>query len=246
MTSRNPLKAWQAFFALPNSSPVKAIGMVLLVAFSCSLLVSLTAITLKPIQDANRLRESNASLMAVVELLGGGIPTERHVELSTGHYTEDRTDATNPLTSDQDLAGLGEIEIIAVTYELLRKGQVERIILPVRGRGYQSQLHGYLALESDLNTVASLIFHKQAETPGIGTRILEPEWQAVWVGKKIADEEGHIRIAVTREPASTVYEVDGISGATMTSNGVSNLVRFWMGPDGYGPYLDRLKREQER
>ena len=115
------------------------------------------------------------------------------------------------------------------------------MILPVRGTGYQSTLKGYLALEADLNTVAALTFYEQEETPGLGSRIEESAWQALWPGKQLADAEGVIRIEVVKGAGGGVHEVDGISGATRTGIGITNLMRFWLGPDGYGPYLERLR-----
>jgi Na+-transporting NADH:ubiquinone oxidoreductase subunit C len=118
--------------------------------------------------------------------------------------------------------------------------------VPVRGTAYQSTLKGYLALKADLNTVAALTFYEQAETPGLGARIEEDAWQALWPGKKVADADGVIRIEVVKGAGKGVHEVDGISGATRTGTGVTNLLQFWLGPDGYGPYLDRLRLEARR
>mgnify|MGYP000277106498 CR=1 FL=1 len=74
----------------------------------------------------------------------------------------------------------------------------------------------------------------------IGSRIQEPAWEALWPGTEYAGPDGEIRVEVVRGKADEPWGVDGISGATRTSNGVSNLVRFWLGPDGYGPFLTRL------
>jgi Na+-transporting NADH:ubiquinone oxidoreductase subunit C len=87
------------------------------------------------------------------------------------------------------------------------------------------------------------VVHQQNATPGLGARVAEDAWQSLWQGKKIASADGTIRIRVVKGDGSGPYEVDGISGATRTSSGVSNLIRFWMGNDGYGPYLDRLEQE---
>jgi len=229
MSKVNPLTWWRSFLTLPNTHPFKALGVVFLVALVCSLVVSLTAVTLKPLQDANRLRESAASLVEVLEMLGGGTPKVRMVELAR-----------------KDVAGLGTLESVATVYEVYENNALKMVILPVRGSGYQSMLKGHLALKGDLNTVAALTFHEQGETPGMGARIEEQEWQTLWADKRVADENGVIRIEVVRGKAAGVYEVDGISGATRTGSGVTDLVRFWLGPDGYGPYIARLKAESTR
>ena len=243
MARLNPVSLWRGFLALPNDSPVKTVGVVLLVALACSLVVSFTAVTLKPLQDANRLEESAAKMMAMLEGLGGGVPDTRLVELASGAYASRDPDTETELPAARDLAGLGNREDVATVYELREDGALRLLILPVRGTGYQSTLKGYLALEADLNTVAALTFYEQDETPGMGARVSDSAWQALWPGKQVADADGVIRIEVVKGAGAGVHEVDGISGATRTSAGVTNLVRFWLGPDGYGPYLARLGKE---
>lgn len=243
MASLNPLAWWRGFLRLPNDSPVKTVGVALLVALACSLVVSVTAVTLRPLQDANRLRESAASMMDMLEGLGAGAPEARLVALSTGAYVYRDPGTKTELPAERDGAGLGGREDVATVFELREGGALRLVILPVRGVGYQSTLKGYLALKADLNSVAALTFHEQEETPGMGARIEEDAWRALWPGKQVADAEGVIRIEVVKGAGAGVHEVDGISGATRTGNGVSNLLRFWLGPDGYGPYLDRLRTE---
>ena len=241
MLSINPHKAWRSFLALPNTSPLKTVGIAFLVALVCSVVVSLTAVTLKPLQEANRLRESAASLIGVLEALGADIPKKRLVARSTGNYVYREAVTQTKLDSDLDIAGLGQVEDVLTVYELRTGEQLELLILPVRGAGHISVMKGYLALNGDLNTIAALTFHQQDETPGMGARIVEKEWQALWADKQITDENGIIRIEVVKGEGEGVHEVDGISGATRTGMGITNLMRFWLGPEGYGPYLARLK-----
>ena len=86
-----------------------------------------------------------------------------------------------------------------------------------------------------------ITFYRHAETAGLGARIGELEWRALWVGRRALDEEGTPRIEVVKGRAdrTSPYEVDGISGATLTGNGVTAALRFWLGEDGFGPYLRR-------
>ena len=135
---------------------------------------------------------------------------------------------------------------MATVFELREEGELRLVVLPVRGTGYQSTLKGYLALKADLNTVAALTFYEQDETPGLGARLQEDAWQARWPDKQMIDAEGIIRIEVVKGAGVGVHEVDGISGATRTSTGVTNLLHFWLGPDGYEPYLTRLRKETGR
>ena len=246
MDSVNPLRWWQSFLELPNPHPVKTVGIALLVALFCSFAVALTAVGLKPLHDANRLRESASSLVAMVDGLGVAMPRARLVELASGDYAARDPVSTVKLTAERDLAGLGQVETVGEVYELIDDGRIELIVLPVRGVGYQSVLKGYLALRGDLATIAALSFHEQNETPGMGTKITDPAWQALWTGKRIADADGAIRIRAVRGDGEGIHEVDGISGATRTVTGINNLLQFWLGPDGYGPYLARLKAEAEQ
>ena len=243
MPSANPLRWWSAFLALPNSHPGKTIGMALLVALLCSFAVSLTAVSLKPLHDANRLRESAASLVEVMESFGFDLPRARLVELASGEYVAQNPGTSIDLDAERDLAKLGTVERVAEVYELRQDGRLELVVLPVRGNGYQSLLKGYLVLQRDLDTIAALSFYEQDETPGLGAKIVEKEWQSLWIGKQVADADGAIRIRAVRGDSEGVHEVDGISGATRTMRGINNLLRFWLGPDGYGPYLERLKAE---
>lgn len=246
MSRANPFSWWRGFLALSNDSPTKTVGVALLVALVCSLAVSITAVTLKPLQDANRLAESAGQISRMLKVLGGGVPQARLVDLATGNYVDRDPGTSTELPAGRDRAGLGRREDVATVFELRDDGARTLIILPVHGSAYQSTIKGYLALKADLNTVAALTFYEQEETPGLGARIEEDAWQALWPGKQVADADGVIRIDVVKGAGAGVHEVDGISGATRTSTGVTNLLRFWLGPDGYGPYLDRLRSKRRR
>jgi len=124
----------------------------------------------------------------------------------------------------------------------------DRVILLVVGKGLWSTLYGYLALERDLTTIAGITFYQQGETPGLGGEITDPVWQAGWRGKRAYDEQGRMALRVIKGRVSpntprAVYQVEGLSGATLTTRGVDQLVRYWLGPEGYGPYLGKLRNE---
>ncbi len=124
---------------------------------------------------------------------------------------------------------------------------VTLIILPVYGVGYQSTLRGFLALEGDTSKVLALRFYEQGDTPGLGARIQDPSWEAMWDAKRVYDDSGALRLGVARGPVprgseDAAYMVDGISGATRTSRGVHQLLRFWLGDFGFGPYLERVRQ----
>ncbi len=226
-----------------GDTPGRTLGVALAVALVCSLVVSLTASLLKPRQEANRLLARAASVAGMADMLESGKPQARYVDLTSGNYAERDPGTSRPLPPERDLAGLGSREDVTAVFEVRDEGRLRLLILPVRGSGYQSTLKGYLALQSDLNTVAALSFHEHGETPGLGARIEDDAWRALWPGRKIADADGVIRLEVVKGAGAGVHEVDGISGATRTGIGINRMLRFWLGNDGYGPYLARLRAE---
>lgn len=266
MAEFNPVTLWKRFLALPNDSRTKTLGVAFMVAFFCATAVSVTAVTLKPLQEANLAREREARMAEMIATLPGMADILREtgadtletiiVDLESGTVAEEidpvqfdyvaaQTDPelSAPLSPEEDTARIGRRPNHAPAY-LLRDGQwLVLAVLPVYGTGYQSTIRAYLALEGDLNTIAALSIYEQGETPGIGTRITDPAWEARWQGTQIADETGAVIIAVVQSAAAGPFEVDAVSGATRSSMGVSNLVRFWLGDKGFGRFLDRLKSE---
>ena len=262
----SPLAYWRDFLARSNEDRVKVFGVAFLVALASSVLVSITSVTLKPLQEAHLDAERAARMAAMLDQLPGmrDIMAElevdaletRMVELSTGAFVADVDPVTfDPVAAtadeetsvaippDVDVAGLGRRALLAPVNLLERDGELLLVVLPVSGKGYQSTLRAMLALNADLTTISALTITEQGDTPGIGARVEDPAWLALWPGKEIVDETGKIVITVVRGAASGPHEVDGISGATITSNGVANMLRYWLGNHGYGPFLDRLRAE---
>lgn len=263
MADLNPLTAWRRLLALPNESRTKTLVMAFLVSVICALAVSGATVILRPIQAANRAAEQQARLEALVagipgmsELLAsaGGTLTTVVIDLKRGRAAEEVTPATlaaalqdsgnwTALTPAQDLAGLGQRPDFAQGY-LLRgeRDALSLVLLPVSGAGYNGPIDAIVALRADMNTIAGLAITGQSETPGLGGRVEEPAWLAQFPGTQVADASGTVRFAVARGPAGSEYEVDGITGATRTSNAMTQIMRFWLGPDGYGPFLSAVRR----
>jgi len=160
--------------------------------------------------------------------------------------------ASNPEMSTsippkEDMAGIKRRPNVAKVY-LLRDGdQVKRVVLPVHGYGLWSTLYGFVSLEGDLNTIEGLGFYAHAETPGLGGEVDNPRWKSQWVGKQVYDQdktEPQIRLVkggVDANTANKQHKVDSLSGATLTSRGVENLVNYWMGDRGYAAFLQKLR-----
>ena len=145
----------------------------------------------------------------------------------------------------EDVAGLGAgRENFARVYRYNPpEGEGPIWVFPVRGRGLWSTLKGFIALQSDFQTIAGLTFYEHAETPGLGGEVDNPGWKKLWIGKKVYGDEGEVEIRVVKgdADASNPYGVDGLSGATITSNGVTNLLEYWLGPKGFGPFIAQQK-----
>jgi len=153
------------------------------------------------------------------------------------------------LAGPEDLAGIKRQPLHMVVYQLLQGDAMTRLILPIYGKGLWSTLYGFLALENDLQTVAGITFYEHGETPGLGGEVDNPNWKGSWQGKRAFDAEGNVVISVIKGQVApnspdAEQQIDGLSGATLTARGVDNLIQFWLGEKGYGPYLQRLREER--
>jgi Na+-transporting NADH:ubiquinone oxidoreductase subunit C len=254
------------------SASGEGLGRILTVALGlclvCSVVVSTAAVVLKPAQQANKTLDLKRNILMAAGLLDPALSVEeqfeqvetRVVSLVEGRFVEgvdptsfdQREAAKDPaqsraIPSDADPAKLVRREDQALVY-LVRdqQGGLDKIILPIRGYGLWSTLYGFMALESDGNTVAGLGFYEHAETPGLGGEVDNPNWKAIWPGKQVYQgEQVAIQVLKGAVPAGSPdaqWQVEGWSGATLTTKGVDNLVRYWMGDQGFKPLLENLRR----
>ena len=186
------------------------------------------------------------------------------IDLNTGDYLDDdalkaagipdrnaydasqatKNQALSEDLGDNDPAGIGRKPKYAKVYvKSDDAGNPELVVLPIQGYGLWGTIYGFLTLESDMNTIKGISFYEHKETPGLGARIEEPEWRAQWSGIQSYDEDGNVATGVTKAGTPKDNWVDGISGATLTGRGVSNMIQFWLGEQGYKPYLDKLRQD---
>ncbi len=174
------------------------------------------------------------------QLVDVGIPDRNDYDASQA--TKNQA-LSNDLGAD-DPASIGRVPKYAKVYvKNDAAGKPEMVVLPIQGYGLWGTIYGFLTLESDMNTIKGISFYEHKETPGLGARIEEPEWRAKWSGIHSYDESGEVATGVTKAGNPKENWVDGISGATLTSRGVSNMIQFWLGDQGYKPYLDALRKE---
>ena len=253
------------------SSNNERLSKVLVVAISlclvCSVVVSASAVMLRETQQANQALDIKRNILASAGLWEEGVSIEeqfrnveiRAVDLDTGMFTDDvavdtydqAKAAKDPalserLAADEDPAKIGRREKYALVYIFREGDEVDKVVLPVKGAGLWSTLYGFLALEADLNTVAGLGFYEHAETPGLGGEVDNPLWKNRWPGKKVYGDDQEVRLtvlkgAVDSSRAEAVHQVDGLSGATLTTRGIDGMIEFWMGEKGFAKFLSNLK-----
>ena len=269
--------------ALGNDSLEKTIAIAVALCLVCAVLVSFAAVALKPLQIDNKAADMKKNILDVAGLLEEGADINaafsekieaKIVDLETGDYVanidadefDQRKAAKDPAQSvaipkDKDIAHIRVKAKYAKVFLVKEAGVIKSIILPMHGYGLWSTLYGFLSLDADGQTVQSINFYDQAETPGLGGEVVNPNWRALWKGKKVYAEtdqpsldKGLITEADIGEPAlslikgvvdntksSSQYQVDGLAGATLTSTGVTNLVRYWMSNEGFAPYLKKVR-----
>jgi len=246
------------------------IGFAAAVCLVCAVFVAGAAVGLKDRQDANKLLDRQQKVLTVAGLIEEGAtisPSEIHslyessiqqkvIDLATGEPNE----TVDPATFDQVAASKDPARSIvapenpskvmrlpnqALVFDVMKDGERKALILPIEGYGLWGTLYGYLALAPDARTIVGITFYSHKETPGLGGEVDNPRWKALWPGRMAFNDEGVPTISVKKGAAGPAaddpYQVDGLSGATLTSRGVTNLLHFWLGENGFGPYLEKYR-----
>lgn len=244
-----------------------------IVCVVCGILVSSSAVSLKELQDTNAELERKTNVLLAADLATTGEKLdarevdERFVNVLAEVVTLETGQAAphlDPATFDQqkakldpqgsraappNAAGIKRLADHAIVYRVINEnGDTKIYVLPIEGLGLWSTLYGFVALDADLTTVRGLTFYQHGETPGLGGEVDNPRWKALWPGRRIFNDAGALVIEVIKGNAGTVnddpHRVDGISGATITSRGVARMLHFWLGDDGFGPFLKQQARKE--
>ncbi|MDA1093199.1 MAG: Na(+)-translocating NADH-quinone reductase subunit C [Acidobacteria bacterium] len=249
------------------------LGFAAVVCFVCAILVSTSAVSLKDRQALNAaldkqknvlvaagLADDGESLGAeevatrfepigqvVIDLASGDIAAG--VDTDTFDQRAASIDLAQSSAAPDNAASVRRLPNQTLVYEIRdATGRLEMVVLPIEGLGLWGTLYGFVALEGDLQTIRGLTFYEHKETPGLGGEVDNPRWKALWKGRLAFDDALVPAIKVIKGPAGPAsdapYSVDGLSGATITSRGVTNLLHFWLGPDGFGAYLARIRSDQ--
>lgn len=189
------------------------------------------------------------------------------VELSTGQTVpeDDYTDILNiedfdikamardpkygvEIPSDKDLAQIKRMPKYMAIYKVVENDQVQKFILPIYGKGLWSTMYGLVAIDKYCKTVSGFTYYEHGETPGLGGEVDNPQWKQIWKGKHVFDDQWHLKIEVIKGQVDksrpeAIYQIDGLAGSTLTTRGIDKTIKFWLGENGYGPFIKKLREE---
>ena len=254
-----------------KESTARTLIVALLVCLVCSVFVAGAAVALRPIQTENRLLDKQRSILAIAGLGDDSLSASqvkelfdtrikaRVVDLESGQFT-DQFDAqtfdplvaskdpqlSKGLSNTEDIASIKRRENFSTVYLVEQDGKLDSVVIPVRGYGLWSTLHGFMALKGDLNTVAGFGFYQHSETPGLGGEVDNPKWVSQWLNKTVFNDKGQVALEIVKgnvDPSNpqAVHQVDGLAGATLTSDGVEYLLQYWLGESGFGKFIENLR-----
>ena len=255
-----------------NESITKTIGVAFCVCLICSLVVSFSAVSLRDLQNENKLNDKRIKILQAADIYNPdedikqqflkletkfvnfetGKLMDTYMDFSLEEYdpilaTRDSNLSTKVPTSE-DIAVIKNRENIGKIF-ILRNDDysINKLILPIRGYGLWGTLYGYISIENDFNTIAGIEFYDHKETPGLGAEVDNPKWKNLWPGKEIY-QNGVVSLSVIKgkvdnNDKGAQYEIDGLSGATITSRGVTNMITYWFGESGYSKLFKELNYE---
>lgn len=249
-----------------NDSIKKTLFVVIALSLVCSVVVSFSAVSLRPLQQKNAVLDIQRNILSVAGIDPNGKIFEtykeriepRLVDLKTGQFVQDqdadaydqRAAAADPelsikLNPEQDVAKIGRRANIAKVYLVKSNNNaISEVIIPVHGNGLWSMMYAFVSVKMDGNTVGGISYYQQGETPGLGGEVENPRWRQQWVGKELFDKNGKPAIRLVKGGAqpNDIHGIDGLSGATLTGNGVQNTFNFWLGEEGFGPFLKKIQK----
>lgn len=230
-----------------------------------AIVLALMSNGLKPIHDKNEaIYNKKAILSAIADHLGkdlGSLSDDEIIEIFNNQISQTVIDMDGKVVDEQTMVSLGYKDGSAESVDMgkeMKKSEADRLlplytykkadgedfyVVNVRGKGLWDEIWGCIALEKDLNTIAGVAFDHKAETPGLGAEIKDNiAWKNQFTGKKLFTNDGEFKSVYVRKGGAKdpVYEVDGISGATITADGVTEMLA--RGIKYYQPYLNTIKQ----
>ncbi len=192
----------------------------------CSFMLTFTASTLKPIQLKNQKVDKQKNILKVLKVTEDG---KKYTNLEV-------EEIYNAYIKNKWLNKKGELvdeKTDAPIFIYIKNGKVDAYAIPISGYGLWSTLYGYFSVNGDGTTVRGITFYEHGETPGLGAEVEAKWFQDNFIGKKIATVSGEFKsVGIVKGKVDNVvkeaekpYYVDGISGATVTSNGVNSFLK---------------------
>lgn len=233
------------------------LGVVVGLCLVCAIVVATASVQLRPLQKASKDADIQRNILMVsgfenvtdVSQTFKDNIEARVVNIESGEFVDEDPASYDfeaskfdqkrsfKLAKADDKAGIQRMTHNSPVYFVRNaEGKVETIVLPIQGYGLWGIMYGFLALEADAVTVKSINFFKHFETPGLGGEIQNPKWTATWSGKALPLD------VVKSGAEGNQHKVDGLSGATLTSNGVDHTVDFWTGDKAFGPFLAKVRK----
>ena len=255
-----------------NESIIKTLAVAFSVCLVCSLIVSASEVSLRDLQKENKLNDKRLKVLQVAGIYDQNISISdqfnqlesKFIDFDSGmlmaeynNFNIDEYDQvvvtkdpalSSEVPASEDIAIIKNRENVGKIYILRDEiGAIDKLVLPIRGYGLWGTLYGYISIEDDFNTVSGIEFYDHKETPGLGAEVDNPKWKAQWKGKKIY-KDNKVNLAVIKGKveagdSESTYKIDGLSGATITSRGVTNMVAYWFGESGYSSLLRELDYE---
>ena len=239
------------------------LAVVVLLSLICSLIVAGAAVLLKPTQDIQKQLDKQKNILQAAGLMQEKTNVQetyakfiepKIVDLATGDYVDGVTNfdakaaAKDPaqnvvINPADDKANIKVRAKYAEVYLVKDEaGKISQVVLPMYGNGLWSIMYGFVAVQPDANTVNGITYYEQGETAGLGGEIANPNWQKNFVGKKLFNANNEVALTVGKGASEDKdHGIDGLSGATLTSNGVDGSFKYWFGANGFGPYLAKFK-----
>ncbi|MBO6188703.1 MAG: FMN-binding protein [Prevotella sp.] len=188
--------------------------LVIIVAF----LLAFVYQTLKPMQDANVALDIKKQILYSLNIRG-----------LDGQEAEAKY--ADVVKSEEQTGGQ--------TYYVCDINGQKKYVFPLKGMGLWGGISAFVSVDDDLNTIYGAYFNHESETAGLGAEIKDSqEWQEKFQGKKIYGDDGQMAINIVKKVENPASEVDVVTGATLTSNGVRDMLR-----DGLKPYIDQLRNK---
>ncbi len=213
------------------------IMFIIIVSLAAAMILSVSSTLLKERQERNVEVDIKRNILLAAGAMKPGDDVEKLYSMNIkGIVVNSRGEITSSSISAEKIDFEGELEKNPddrryPVFISASGGRVKSYCIPIVGKGLWSTLYGYLALEADLNTVKGITFYKHGETPGLGGEIESASFRSNFTGKRILAADGtlmSLTVLKGKTAANSqgiIHQVDGISGATLTTAGVNKLLK---------------------